>query len=58
VHNHINDAGGIYGEAVPPAQVVKAMSADQLQKRPDKILEKVYHRNAEKIFAKYRGTNP
>jgi hypothetical protein len=22
---------------------------------PDKILEKVYHKNAEKIFAMYRG---
>jgi gluconolactonase len=25
---------------------------------PDKILEKVYHRNAEKIFAMYRGVKP
>jgi uncharacterized protein len=32
VHNHVNDAGGIHGEEVPPAQVVKIMDAANVRK--------------------------
>jgi uncharacterized protein len=32
VHNHVNDAGGIHGEAVPAADVVKAMDATNVRK--------------------------
>jgi uncharacterized protein len=32
VHNHVNDAGGIHGDDVPPADVVKAMDAANVRK--------------------------
>src|SRR5712692_12061993 len=32
VHNHVNDAGGIHGEEVPPADVVKAMDAANVRR--------------------------
>jgi predicted TIM-barrel fold metal-dependent hydrolase len=32
VHNHVNDAGGIHGDEVPPADVVKAMDAANVRR--------------------------
>ena len=32
VHNHVNDAGGIHGDDVPPADVVKAMDAANVRR--------------------------
>jgi predicted TIM-barrel fold metal-dependent hydrolase len=32
VHNHVNDAGGIHGEEVPPAEVVKTMDQANVKK--------------------------
>jgi predicted TIM-barrel fold metal-dependent hydrolase len=32
VHNHVNDAGGIHGDDVPPERVVKIMDAANLKK--------------------------
>jgi predicted TIM-barrel fold metal-dependent hydrolase len=32
VHNHVNDAGGVHGEDVPPAEVVKAMDQANVKK--------------------------
>jgi predicted TIM-barrel fold metal-dependent hydrolase len=32
VHNHVNDAGGIHGHDVPPADVVKAMDAANVRR--------------------------
>src|ERR1700738_2224316 len=32
VHNHVNDAGGIHGEEVQPAEVVKIMDAANVKK--------------------------
>ena len=32
VHNHVNDAGGIHGENVPPDEVVKLMDAANVKK--------------------------
>ena len=32
VHNHVNDAGGIHGDDVPPADVIKAMDAANVRK--------------------------
>lgn len=32
VHNHVNDPGGIHGEAIPPADVVKAMDRANVKK--------------------------
>jgi hypothetical protein len=32
VHNHVNDAGGIHGDEVPPADVVKAMDASNVRR--------------------------
>jgi predicted TIM-barrel fold metal-dependent hydrolase len=32
MHNHVNDAGGIHGEEVPPAEVVKTMDQANVKK--------------------------
>ena len=32
IHNHVNDAGGIHGEEVPPADVVKIMNATNVKR--------------------------
>ncbi len=32
VHNHVNDAGGIHGDEVPPGDVVKAMDAANVRR--------------------------
>ena len=32
VHNHVNDAGGIHGEGVPPDELVKMMDATNVKK--------------------------
>jgi predicted TIM-barrel fold metal-dependent hydrolase len=32
VHNHVNDPGGIHGEAIPPAEVIRRMDAANVQK--------------------------
>ena len=32
VHNHVNDAGGIHGDDLPPADVVKAMDAANVRR--------------------------
>jgi len=32
VHNHVNDAGGIHGENVPPGEVVRIMNAANVKK--------------------------
>ena len=32
MHNHVNDAGGIHGEAIPPAEVVRRMDHANVQK--------------------------
>ena len=32
VHNHVNDAGGVHGEDIPPAEVVRRMDAAHVQK--------------------------
>jgi len=32
MHNHVNDAGGIHGEEIPPANVVKAMDRANVNK--------------------------
>jgi len=32
VHNHVNDPGGVHGEEIPPAQVVKDMDAANVRK--------------------------
>lgn len=32
VHNHVNDAGGVHGESVPAAEVVKGMDAANVRK--------------------------
>lgn len=63
--NHVNDPGGVHGQQVPPAEVVKGVDQANVKKvviltglcvgLPDGILEKAYHGNAEKIFAQFRG---
>src|SRR5208337_3722409 len=32
VHNHVNDAGGVHGEDIPPAEVVRRMDATNVKK--------------------------
>ena len=32
VHNHVNDAGGVHGEDIPPAEVVRRMDATNVEK--------------------------
>ena len=32
VHNHVNDAGGVNGEDIPPAEVVRRMDRANVQK--------------------------
>jgi len=32
VHNHVNDPGGIHGDFIPPAQVIRRMDAANVQK--------------------------
>jgi predicted TIM-barrel fold metal-dependent hydrolase len=32
VHNHVNDAGGIHGEEIPPAEVIRRMDAANVKK--------------------------
>jgi predicted TIM-barrel fold metal-dependent hydrolase len=32
VHNHVDDAGGIHGEEIPPAEVVRRMDAANIEK--------------------------
>ena len=32
VHNHVNDAGGVHGEEIPPAEVIRRMDAANVKK--------------------------
>src|SRR5689334_8217035 len=32
MHNHVNDAGGIHGEAIPPEEVVRRMDRANVEK--------------------------
>jgi len=32
VHNHVNDAGGVHGEDIPPAEVIRRMDAANVKK--------------------------
>lgn len=67
VHNHVNDPGGIHGEEIPVAEVVRRMDAANVRypgqgrweiygmELPNGVLEKVYHKNADKIFGQFKG---